>query len=367
MKDIKALSVDELSELIAQGGHPGYQARQILRWLYQKRTLDFQGMTDLPAAFRQSLGEGFTIGRLKIAGRERSPDGTRKFLIELEDGSYIESVLIADRDRLTACISSQVGCPLGCEFCRTGVGGYRRNLQSREIVGQVLALQEELEEGERISNLVFMGMGEPLLNLKEVKEALRLFLSKDAFGFSPRRIVLSTVGLPPALAEVGRWGLKVKIAISLNAGDDATRSALMPINRRFPLPEVLSACRTFPLPRGQRITFEYVMIQGVNDRVRDAEALARCLRGFPCKINLIPFNEWPGSRFHAPSLEGVEAFQRVLLDRHFTALMRKSKGADISAACGLLVGRSPNSWSDSSSPRRGSQDEQLERSLFISS
>jgi len=367
MKDIKALSVDELSELIAQGGHPGYQARQILRWLYQKRTLDFQGMTDLPAAFRQSLGEGFTIGRLKIAGRERSPDGTRKFLIELEDGSYIESVLIADRDRLTACISSQVGCPLGCEFCRTGVGGYRRNLQSREIVGQVLALQEELEEGERISNLVFMGMGEPLLNLKEVKEALRLFLSKDAFGFSPRRIALSTVGLPPALAEVGRWGLKVKIAISLNAGDDATRSALMPINRRFPLPEVLSACRTFPLPRGQRITFEYVMIQGVNDRVRDAEALARCLRGLPCKINLIPFNEWPGSRFHAPSLEGVEAFQRVLLDRHFTALMRKSKGADISAACGLLVGRSPNSWSDSSSPRRGSQDEQLERSLFISS
>lgn len=342
MRDIKTLSLDELSELIAQWGHPKYRTRQILRWLYQRRTLDFQEMTDLPATLRQSLREGFTIGRLKIAGRDKSPDGTRKFLVELEDGSHIESVLIPDEERLTACISSQVGCPLGCEFCRTGEGGYRRNLQSSEIVGQVLALQEELGEGERISNLVFMGMGEPLLNLKEVKEALELLLSKDAFGFSPRRITLSTVGLPPALVEVGRWALKVKIAISLNAADDVTRSALMPINRRFPLSDLLSACRAFPLPRGQRITFEYVMIQGVNDRVGDAETLAKRLQGLPCKINLIPFNEWPGSSFHAPSLERVEAFQRVLLDRHFTALIRKSKGADISAACGLLVGRSPN-------------------------
>jgi len=209
-------------------------------------------------------------------------------------------------------------------------------------VGQVLALQEELKEEERITHLVFMGMGEPLLNLKEVKEALRLFLSKDALGFSPRRVTLSTVGLTPALAEVGRWGLKVKLAISLNAADDATRSALMPINRRFPLSELIPACRAFPLPRGQRITFEYVMIEGLNDRLQDAEALSRLLRGLPCKINLIPFNEWPGSPLGSPSGERVEAFQRILLDRHFTALVRKSKGADISAACGLLVGQSPN-------------------------
>ncbi len=342
INDIKALSVDGLSELMAQWGHPRYRASQILRWLYQRRALDFQEMSDLPMAFRQSLGERFRIGHVRIAGQESSPDGTRKFLIELEDGSYIESVLIPDGDRLTACISSQVGCPLGCKFCRTGKGGCKRNLQQQEITGQVLALEKELKQGERISNLVFMGMGEPLLNLKEVKEALVLFLNKDGFGFSPRRVTLSTVGLPPALAEVGRWGLKVKMAISLNAADDVTRSALMPVNRRFPLSELLSACRAFPLPRGQRITFEYVMIQGVNDRVRDAEILAQRLRGLLCKINLIPFNEWPGSRFRAPSLETVEAFQRVLLDRHFTALVRKSKGGDISAACGLLVGRSPN-------------------------
>ena len=231
---------------------------------------------------------------------------------------------------------------LGCEFCRTGKMGFGRDLRFFEIVGQVLALQGELAEGEKITHLVFMGMGEPLLNLKEVKEALRLFLSKDALGFSPRRITLSTVGLPPAMAEVGHWGLKVKLAVSLNAADDDRRSTLMPVNRRFPLSELRSACKAFPLPRGQRITFEYVMIQGVNDQPGDAEAMAGLLRGLSCKINLIPFNEWPGSSFRAPSRETVEAFQQVLLDRHFTALIRKSKGADISAACGLLVGQSPN-------------------------
>ena len=341
MRDIKALSRDALSELMARWGHPGYRARQILRWLYQRRVREFERMTDLPSDLRRRLGEEFYIGHLKIMSRERSADGTRKFLVELGDGCRIESVLIQEGDRLTACISSQVGCPLGCVFCRTGENGYRRDLQSFEIAGQVLLLQEELAEGERITNLVFMGMGDPLLNLQEVNEALHLFLSEEGLGFSPRRVTLSTVGLTPGMAEVASWGLKAKLAISLNAADDETRSALMPINRKYPLSDVISACKSFPLPRGQRITFEYVMIQGVNDRDKDAESLAGLLRGLPCKINLIPFNEWPGCTLRSPSPEKVEAFQRILLDRHYTVLTRKSKGADISAACGLLVARTP--------------------------
>lgn len=341
-QDLKALSPDDLAKLMERWGEPGFRARQILRWLYQKRAREFQEMTNLSLALRQRLGEEFRIGCLKVVGRERSADGTQKFLFELEDGCRIESVLIRDEDRLTACISSQVGCPLGCAFCRTGQDGYRRDLLAREIVGQVSALQEEIEageEGEKIKNLVFMGMGDPLLNLKAVKEALDLILSQCALCFSPRRVTLSTVGFPPGLAEVGRWGLKVKLAISLNAADDLTRSNLMSINRKHPIAAILSACKAFPLPRGQRITFEYVMIAGVNDRAKDAEALAAILRGLPCKINLIPLNEWPGCTLRPSTPEAVEAFQRILIDHHYTALTRKSKGADIAAACGLLAGR----------------------------
>ncbi|MDH7500041.1 MAG: 23S rRNA (adenine(2503)-C(2))-methyltransferase RlmN, partial [candidate division NC10 bacterium] len=293
-RDIKALSTDDLLDWMSRWGQPAYRARQIQRWIYQRRVRNFEGMTDLPSDLRRRLAEEFHIGHLKIVGRERSADGTRKFLIELKDRSRIESVLIRDEDRLTACISSQVGCPLGCVFCRTGKGGYRRDLQSSEIVGQVLALQEELAEGERITNLVFMGMGDPLLNLKALRESLGILLGKDGLGFSPRRVTISTVGLPPAMAELGRWGLKAKLAISLNAADEKTRSALMPINKKYPLSALISACKEFPLPRGQRITFEYVMMEGVNDRIRDGETLARQLRGVPCKINLIPFNPWPG-------------------------------------------------------------------------
>jgi len=342
-KDIKALSTDDLSDLMSRWGEPRYRARQIQRWLYQRGVRDFEAMTDLPSDLRKRLDGEFYIGGLKIVGRERSADSTRKFLIELEDQSRIESVLIRDEDRLTACLSSQVGCPLDCVFCRTGKGGYRRDLQSSEIVGQVLALQEELGEGERITNLVFMGMGDPLLNLKALREALGIILSKDGLGFSPRRVTISTVGLPPAMAEVGSWGLKAKLAISLNAADEKTRSALMPINKKYPLSALISACKAFPLPRGQRITFEYVMMEGVNDRVRDAESLARLLRGVACKINLIPFNEWAGCSLRSPSLEKVEAFQQVLLDRNYTALIRKSKGSDIAAACGLLAAHSVES------------------------
>lgn len=342
-RDIKAFSIDELSEQLDRWGHPGYRTRQILQWLYKRRAQNFQEMTNLSSELRRRLEGEFHIGRLQVAGRERSADGTRKFILQLEDGQQIESVLIRDEDRLTACISSQVGCPLGCWFCRTAQMGYRRDLWGFEITGQVLALQEELEEGERITNLVLMGMGEPLLNLTGLKEAFRLLLSEDGFCFSPRRLTLSTVGLPPAMAEVAGWGLRIKLAISLNAGDDETRSTLMPINHKYPISAVLSACKAFPMSRGQRVTFEYVMIQGVNDRPRDAENLVRILRKLSCKINLIPFNEWSGCTLRSPSLEAIEAFQRILIDHHYTALIRKSKGADILAACGLLVGRAGGS------------------------
>jgi 23S rRNA (adenine2503-C2)-methyltransferase len=326
---------------MSQWGHPGYRVSQITQWLYQKRIREFSEMSNLSLVLRQRLAEEFYIGFLKVVRREESVDGTRKFLIQLEDEKQIESVLIRDEDRLTACISSQVGCPLGCEFCRTGKNGYERDLLGFEIAGQVLALQDELEEGEKITNLVFMGMGEPLLNLRELREALDLFLAGEGLGFSPRRVTVSTVGVVPAMREMGSWGLRVKLAVSLNAADDETRSRLMPINQRFSLSALIPACTAFPLPKGQRITFEYVMMDGVNDRIQDARTLIRLLRGLPCKINLIPFNPWAGCAFRPSSPQKVEAFQRVLLDHHYVALVRKSKGADISAACGLLTGSHP--------------------------
>jgi 23S rRNA (adenine2503-C2)-methyltransferase len=350
-RNIKSLSLADLAELMDSWGQPAYRVRQLARWLYQRGESDFDGMTDLPLSLRQKLKDSYYVGQLRVVGEEKSADGTRKLLIELEDGEHIESVLIRDKNRLTACLSSQVGCPLGCLFCRTGRFGYRRNLESHEIVGQVLALQGVLEVGERITNLVFMGMGEPLLNLSALKESIALILSQDGLGFSPRRVTVSTAGLPAGLVEMGAWGFKTKLALSLNAADDETRSALMPIGRKYPLASVLSACRSYPLPRGCRLTIEYVMIDGVNDRDRDAEGLARLLGGMPTKINLIPLNPWPGCPFRPPSPDRIEAFQRILLDRHFTALIRKSKGSDISAACGLL----------STQPLRLSEHEEKQR------
>jgi 23S rRNA (adenine2503-C2)-methyltransferase len=246
--------------------------------------------------------------------------------------------LIPDEDRQTLCISSQVGCQQACRFCLTGSGGFTRNLKAFEIADQVLEVERILrqERKRRITNIVLMGMGEPLANFDEVMAALKVITSEKGLGFSPRRVTISTDGLVPEIDRLGNCGVKVNLAVSLNATTDEVRDRIMPVNRRYPIKELLAACRRFPLEPRRRITFEYVLLKGVNDSVEDAHQLARLLRGIKCKVNLIPFNPFPGSEFKRPDDVAVRQFQKVLLDNHYTAPVRESRGSDISAACGQL-------------------------------
>jgi 23S rRNA (adenine2503-C2)-methyltransferase len=293
-------------------------------------------MTSLPRALRGLLTGRVHIGRPEAARVQRSQDGTRKYLFRLTDGEEIESVLIPDDGRLTACISTQVGCPLACRFCLTGLMGIRRNLVAGEIVGQILALQDGLEPGERISNIVLMGMGEPLLNFPQVERALQILSDEYGANFSPRRITLSTAGHVPGIQKLAASDLGVNLAVSLSATTDTVRNEVMPINRRWPIAELLTACRAYPLPNRRRLTFEYVMLDGVNDSREDAKRLVGLLRGIRCKVNLIPFNTAPELPDRPSPRERVEAFQRVLYDAGLTATIRESRGWDISAACGML-------------------------------
>lgn len=266
-----------------------------------------------------------------------SEDGTEKFLFGLEDGGSIESVLIPDKDRLTLCISSQVGCAMKCRFCLTGKLKLQRNLRAHEIVDQIISVNRYLESertGRKITNVVFMGMGEPLANFDEVVKALGRMT--EFMKISKRKITLSTSGISPMIHELGFKAPRVNLAISLNATTDEVRNRLMPVNRQYPLRSLLDACREFPLESRRRITFEYVMLQGVNDTPDDAKRLVRMLKGIPCKVNLIPFNPYLESEFRRPSDEEIAGFQRILLDGNITALIRKSKGRDILAACGQL-------------------------------
>jgi 23S rRNA (adenine2503-C2)-methyltransferase len=334
--DVLGLSRPELEALMAELGQPRYRGRQTFQWVQARRVRDVEAMTDLPRSLRPVLAGRITLRRPDIARIQRSLDGTRKFLLRLEDGEDIESVLIPEAGRLTACLSTQVGCPLACRFCLTGLMGLRRNLTAAEIVGQVLALQDCVEEGERISNLVLMGMGEPLLNFAQVERALRIL--GDGFGanFSARRVTLSTAGHVPGIRKLAASDLGINLAVSLNATTDAVRDAIMPINRRWPIAELLDACRAYPLPRRRRLTFEYVLLEGVNDSPGDARRLVGLVRGIRCKINLIPFNPAPDLPDRAPAPDRVEAFQEVLHAGGLTATVRESRGWDISAACGML-------------------------------
>lgn len=322
-----------------------YRAGQALDWIYRHHATSFRGMTNISKPERELLDARFYIPELILQKTEISGDGTKKFLFGLEDGHTIESVLIPDKDRLTLCISSQVGCGQGCRFCLTGSSGFRRNLKGWEIADQVLAAEKILRQGRNahepiiqrhITNIVLMGMGEPLANFDEVVKALGVITSGHGLGFSSRRVTLSTAGLVPEIERIGRSGLGVNLAVSLNGTTDEVRSRIMPINRRYPLRRLLDACRRYPLKPRQRITFEYVLLAGVNDTDEDAERLAGLLKGIRCKVNLIPFNPFPGSVFSRPDEERVHRFQRILLDHHYTAPVRESRGSDISAACGQL-------------------------------
>jgi 23S rRNA (adenine2503-C2)-methyltransferase len=291
-------------------------------------------MSNLSKDLRRELAESASISRLVPEVVEVSRDGTRKYLFRLADGNTVESVLIPEEDRNTLCISSQVGCAMACEFCLTGTFRLTRNLTTAEIVNQVCAVKQETE----VKNIVFMGMGEPLANLDNVVRALRIITCDDGLQFSTRRVTVSTSGLVPEMDRLGRE-VTVNLAVSLNATTDEQRDRLMPINRKYPLKELLAACKRFPLPARRMITFEYVIIKGVNDFLDDAKRLVKLISGIPCKVNLIPFNEHEGCAFRKPEQQAIDAIHSYLLAKHFTVITRSSRGTDISAACGQLKGR----------------------------
>ncbi len=337
--DLKNLSLQEMSGFLVSFGKERYRTSQILRWLYKEAVSSFEEMTNLSKRFRQDLGEVSVISNLHPLQVEEAKDGTKKFLFQLADGNHIESVLIPDKARLTLCISTQAGCAMRCRFCLTGKMGLKRNLVSSEILNQILAVKRILPRQKSITNIVLMGMGEPLANYDNTMKAIRLMTHPDAFKFSSRRVTLSTVGLLPELKRLANEKISFRLAISLNASDDETRSHLMPINDRYPMESVLEACRNFPLRPRTRITFEYVLVEGVNDSSQDANQLLKILRGIPSKVNLIPLNEAPAIPFKRPSEEKVRRFQEILMEGGVAAIVRSSKGGEISAACGQLQGK----------------------------
>jgi len=337
--DIKSFTRSRLIHWLERHEIKPYRAGQILRWVHQRQVDRFEAMSDLGLALRELLDRSFTIERLKIAQIEASVDGSQKYLFELADGQSVETVLIPERTHYTLCVSSQVGCAMGCRFCLTGRGGLERNLTAGEIVAQVRDVLRNLPGPMRLTNIVFMGMGEPLANFENLVDALEILTDNAAgFGFAGRRITVSTVGIVPRIAELGQR-TTVNLAVSLNAADDATRSRLMPINRTYPLDSLVEACARYPLRPHRRITFEYILLKGVNDSAEDARRLARLLHPVRAKLNLIPFNAYEGGPFEEPSEAVVRQFQEILLQRRYTAVIRRSKGRDISAACGQLRGR----------------------------
>jgi len=339
--NLLALDQDGMGRLVQQFGWPHYRSGQILRWLYQRRAKDINQMTDLGQADRTALASLATIPRAADCTMFRSIDHTRKLLLTLNDGLTVETVLIPDEDRLTLCVSTQVGCTLDCGFCLTGTMGLQRNLKPHEIMEQVLTAQDRLDPGERITNLVFMGMGEPLANMEALSEAIRRLTNKLwGLGWSPRRITVSTAGLAGRLKDVAPLG--VNLAISLNATTDEQRASLMPAaNGIASLKTLLAACRRYPLPPTRRLTFEYVLLAGVNDRTDDARRLTKLVRGLVCKINLIPFNEFPGSQFRRPSENSISVFQAIVRQAGLDVFVRKSRGRDVLGACGQLGNLSP--------------------------
>jgi 23S rRNA (adenine2503-C2)-methyltransferase len=335
-KNIKNIPLGQLAGEFKKLGLEGYRARQVKAWLYQRDAGSFDEMTNISKKFRELLDAHYEIPRLQVTFAQESVDGTRKYLIRLADGKAIESVWIPSKERRTLCVSTQVGCGMGCAFCLTAEMGLKRNLGIYEIVEQIGAVKRTLPAGEKITNLVFMGMGEPLANPKNLYPALDILLDPECYNFSRQHVTVSTSGLAK---EIERFGdqTPVKLAISLNATTDTVRDQIMPINKKYNLERLLEACRKMKLPKRNRITFEYVMLHGVNDTMADAKRLAQILSQLKAKINLLPFNEYPGAPYKRPPEEWIRKFQKYLLDRHFVAVVRQSRGRDILGACGQLA------------------------------
>lgn len=335
--DLKGMSLAETEAWVEEQGLPAYRAKQLRQWLFKGLVSSFREMTNISKDLRAQLEENARINHLVQVKTQVSKDRTTKFLFKLEDGHFIETVLIPERGHFTLCISSQAGCAMGCRFCLTARQGLKRNLTASEIVDQVIHVKRSMSEPDRLTNIVFMGMGEPLANFDDVARALSNLISEEGMNFSHRTVTLSTCGLVPQIRRLGKE-VRVNLAVSLNAADDETRSFLMPVNRKYPLKSLVAALKEFPLLNQRMITFEYVLVGGVNDRDEDARRLVALLKGLRAKINLIPLNPHPDVDLAPPSPERVLRFQEILIQHHFTAMIRKSKGQDISAACGQLSG-----------------------------
>jgi 23S rRNA (adenine2503-C2)-methyltransferase len=335
--DIAELDLIELEAALEDRGHERYHARQLYRWIYRRGVTDFDRMTDLSRTLREQLPRDFALKTPKVISDDRSTDGTRKLLLELDDTRRIEAVFIPDTPAMTFCISTQVGCAMACDFCLTGKMGLVRNLTAGEIAGQVRVLAAATNLLEHPFNIVLMGMGEPLHNYDATMKALRMLHSEHGLAISPRRVTLSTVGIVPGIQRLAHEPLMPNLAISLHATTEEQRTMLVPPNRKYPLADILDACRRFPLKKRNRITFEYVLLAGVNDTSEDARRLVRLLSGIKAKVNVIPLNPAPGIPYDRPSDARVNGFAQILADRHITVSVRKSRGRDIRAACGQLI------------------------------
>lgn len=363
--DLKNLTLPALEKFLQGQGKERFRALQVFKWIYQQDAQSFDEMTNISKALRAELANTAFISNLEPEAIEEGKDGTRKYLFTLEDGHSVESVLIPIEGRNTLCISSQVGCAMGCEFCLTGTFKLTRNLTTAEIINQIIAVKRDItsnppakeilerefleleddseedtgEAGGVIRNIVLMGMGEPLHNLDSVIPAIQIMIDGNGLQLSNRRVTVSTCGLVPGMERLGREIPNVNLAVSLNATTDELRDKLMPVNRNYPIKELLQACRQFPLPGRRKITFEYVMLGGINDRIEDAKRLLKLISDIPNKVNLIPFNEHDGCDFKSPKQSDIDAFHKYLIDRHITVITRDSRGGDISAACGQLKGK----------------------------
>jgi 23S rRNA (adenine2503-C2)-methyltransferase len=335
--DLAGFDLQEIEQALVRLGQPRFHARQVFQWIHKRGVTDFALMSDLSRGLRDQLADTFDIQTPHVIRKERSTDGTTKLLLRLADGKQIESVFIPDTPSQTFCISTQVGCAMRCAFCLTGKMGIDRNLTTSEIVGQVRVLARELEMLDVRFNIVLMGMGEPLHNYDATMKALRILVDEHGLAMSPRRITLSTVGVLPALERLATEPVMPNLAISLHATTEDQRDMLVPINRKYGLKELLDACRRFPVKRRERITFEYVMLKGINDSPDDARRLVRLLHGIRGKVNLLPLNEAAGIPFERPSDEQVDRFAAVLASHGMTVSVRKSRGRDIRAACGQLI------------------------------
>jgi len=339
LPNLVGMTQEQMTTVLGEAGHPAFRARQLYEWVYKKAALNFDEMTSLSKELRAWLKQNYALTHPDIAEiRGGAADGSHKMLFRLPDHRIVESVLMQDKDWQTLCVSSQVGCAVDCKFCMTGFGGFRRHMTTGEIVSQFLLAKRNVNNNIAPRNMVFMGMGEPMLNLDNVIPAIKILTDHNAMNVAPRRITVSTSGIIPGIDRLGEADLGVNLAISLNASNNEFRSKIMPINKAYPIEKLLEACKRFPLRNRRRITFEYVMLGGQNDSLQNAEELGDLLQDIPCKINLIPWNPDPNLPFARPEEKTIRKFQQALLDRFFTVSVRYSKGMDIGAACGQLAG-----------------------------